>query len=94
MPVCLYDQNKMSHGRKIKKEIESLELKYEENIDPIQNKNLELQNIRAHKLSGSFIRSRVKWIEFGEKPSSYFCHLESRNYTSKIIPRIIDNNDE
>ena len=55
---------------------------------------MELQNIRAHKLSGSLIRSRVKWIEYGEKPSRYFCHLESRNYTSKIIPKIIDDNDE
>ena len=69
-------------------------MKYEENIDLIQNKNLELQNIRAHKLSRSLIRSRVKWIEYGEKPYSYFCHLESKSYTSKIIPRIIDENDE
>ena len=65
----------------------------EENIDLIQNKNLELQNIRAHKLSGCLIKSRVKWVEYDEKPSSYFCHLGSRKCTSKIIPRIVDDND-
>jgi hypothetical protein len=30
----------------------------------------------------------VQWIEEGEKPTKYFCGLESKNFTSKIIPKI------
>lgn len=34
------------------------------------------------------IRSRARWIEEGEKPSKYFCNLESRNYLNKTIKKI------
>jgi hypothetical protein len=30
----------------------------------------------------------VQWIEEGEKPTKYFCGLESKIFTSKIIPKI------
>ena len=52
----------------------------------------ELLEIRKKKLKGKFIRSRAKWIEEGEKPTKYFCNMESRNFTSKLISRIeLDN---
>ena len=34
------------------------------------------------------VRSRAKWIDEGEKPSNYFCGLESKMFTSKIIPKV------
>ena len=34
------------------------------------------------------IRSRARWIEEGEKPSKYFCNLESRNFLNKTIRKI------
>ena len=34
------------------------------------------------------IRSRARWIEEGEKPSKYFCNLESRNYLNKTIKKV------
>ena len=34
------------------------------------------------------IRSRARWVEEGEKPSKYFCSLESRNYLNKTIRKI------
>ena len=40
------------------------------------------------KMEGIFIRSRAQDVENGEKPSKYFCNLESHNYLSKIIPKI------
>ena len=47
------------------------------------------------KLKGHYIRSRSKWIEEGEKPTKYFCNLESRNYFSKLITRIqLENETE
>lgn len=49
----------------------------------IQEKKNELLDIRKKKLEGSFIRSRAKWVYEGEKPSKYFCNLESRHFVSK-----------
>ena len=54
-------------------------------------KQQELENIRKRKLQGNYVRSRAKWVEEGEKPSKYFCTLESRNFTNKIIPRLENN---
>jgi hypothetical protein len=42
------------------------------------------RNCRAYNL----ICSRVKWILGGENLSQYFCSLEKKNYTSKIIYKI------
>jgi hypothetical protein len=28
------------------------------------------------------VRSRAQWVDEGEKPTKYFCGLESKNYTS------------
>jgi hypothetical protein len=53
-------------------------------------KQQELENIRKRKQQGNYIRSRAKWVE-GEKPSKCFCALEPRNFTSKIIPRLENN---
>lgn len=39
-------------------------------------------------MRGHFIRSRAKWIDEGEKPTKYFCHLESRNFLNKIIKKV------
>ena len=39
-------------------------------------------------MEGMLIRSRARWIGEGEKVSKYFCNLEKRDYTSKIIRKI------
>ena len=56
--------------------------------DTLIEKQNELENIRKHRLRGQIVRPRAKWIEEGEKPSTYFCSLEARNFTSKQIPKI------
>ena len=33
-------------------------------------------------------RSKVKWVEQGEKPTKYFFNLEKRNYEKKIITQL------
>ena len=47
-----------------------------------QNK-LKLQEYREIKLRGMIVRSRINWLDQGEKPSKYFCQLENRNYKAK-----------
>ena len=43
-------------------------------------------------MQGYLVRSRANIIENGEKPSQYFCNLESHNYSSKIINVIEQEN--
>ena len=33
-------------------------------------------------------RSKIRWIENGEKPTKYFFNLEKRNYEKKIITQL------
>lgn len=58
------------------------------NIDLVSEKKLELESLRKEKLQGHVIRSRAKWVEEGEKPSKYFCSLESRNFLNKTIKKV------
>ena len=46
----------------------------------LNNMKNELEQIREKKMQGIFVRSRAKWIQEGEKPSKYFCNLESKNF--------------
>ena len=43
---------------------------------------------------GVLIRSRARWIEKSEKPSSYFFNLENRNFVSKQMRSITKDNGE
>ena len=55
----------------------------------IETKNEELEDIRKGRIQGIIIRSRLKWAEEGEKPTRYFCNLESRNYVNKVIAKVV-----
>ena len=37
-------------------------------------------------------RSRMQWLSEGEKPTSYFCKLESKQFTEKTIRKLQINN--
>lgn len=37
------------------------------------------------------LRSRAQWMEQGEKSTGYFLGLENKNYTSKVIPKLVLN---
>ena len=82
-------KKKDKQEKELVEEIKDIEKNISEsNVDLLYNKNQELEKLRKHKLQGNYIRSRAKWIEEGEKPSSYFCKLESRNFIRKIIPKL------
>lgn len=70
-------------------QLEELERDFERNIETINEKKKDLENIRNHKVNGCMVRSRAKWINEGEKPSNYFLNLENRHFTNKIIPKVI-----
>ena len=58
-------------------------------MELIDSKKEEFENLRKDKPQGIIVRSRVRWAEEGEKPAKYFCNLESRNYSNKIIPKVV-----
>ena len=98
MTVSFASKNKKQENEyftNLEKEIELLEQENKiENFDIIKEKELELKNLREKKLIGSLIRSRARWVEQGEKPTNYFCHLENRNFVSKRMNFILKNNEE
>ena len=74
-------------------DIESIEL--DENLRCIHSnlltdKKSELRNLRESKVKGEAIRSQAQWLMEGEKPSSFFCNLERRNFVEKTIKKLQD----
>ena len=43
----------------------------------------ELHELYEQKGRGAIFRSKVRWIEKGEKPTKYFFNLEKKNYEKK-----------
>lgn len=81
---CSKDIKKAS-DHKEKEILDKLEplLKKDKLSDSEQTKLLELQNdvdeLYIEAAKGAFIRSRARWLEKGERNSSYFFALEKRN---------------
>ena len=48
----------------------------------------ELEQMEKHEAHGIMLRSKVRWIEEGEKNTNYFLSLEKRNYCNKLITQI------
>ena len=65
--------------KKLIADIETLENNQNVELDTVETKKIELENIRKEKLQGIIIRSRVKWAEEGEKPTRYFCIFAAWN---------------
>ena len=83
--------NKKTHNleKKLKAEIEYLESENDSSkFDIIEMKRTELEEIRTERMKGQWVRSRSQWNIEGEKPSRYFCSLETKNYLCKTIKRL------
>ena len=82
-------KQKILQEEKLQVEIKALEQDFNiDMLDILEQKKIELQNLRKEKLEGVIIRSRTRWAEEGEKPTKYFCSLESRNFINKTIPKL------
>jgi hypothetical protein len=46
--------------------------------------------LRQEKLQGCYIRSKIQWAEEGEKPSIFFIYLETKHFTHKTIPKLVN----
>lgn len=88
-------KSKNEKEKELIKNIQDLEDKLvEENVPKLEELKQELCNLREEKMQGILVRSRANIIENGEKPSKFFCNLESHNFTSKVINVIEKENGE
>ena len=81
------------HNIQCKLEELDLEIRNNGNLsDNISNEydNLQTELIEIYDLKSqeAMFRSKVKWIEYGEKPTKYFFNLEKRNYKRKVITKL------
>ena len=53
----------------------------------------DLKVLLDEKTRGAILRSRCNWTEYGEKPTKYFLNLEKRNFKSKTIYRLKNEQD-
>ena len=51
----------------------------------------KLNKIYDFETKGLIIRSKVRWLEEGEKCTKYFCNLENRFWRKKTISRVQDS---
>ena len=56
-----------------------------ETIEIIKNLKDDLENIRKDKIKGMITRSKVQWLEEGEKPSIFFLLLWKRKITQQNL---------
>ena len=66
----------------------------EETLDNLETKKTMLNNIQKEKIEGMMLRSRSRYEDLGEKPTRYFLNLETRNYTSKVIHKLVNTEGE
>lgn len=93
-------KKKIEEEKKLEEEINILENKINndfinteaETIQVLEQKKVRLVEIRKEKIEGVMLRSKCRYQDLGEKPTHYFFSLENRNYTSKVINKIIEDN--
>ena len=72
--------------------LQDIEDKPANEINMNEKKTLEneLSQLYDKKSKGAQIRSRVKWIEEGERYTSYFLGLEKHNQSKNVIRKVTD----
>lgn len=95
-----FEKKRKEQQNKLEAELETQLLVLEKdlyNSDQIQEEyqlvKRELYQIQLARTRESMIRSRVRWVGEGERPSKYFLNLERKNYESKIISSLVDDQE-
>ena len=66
------------------------EIENPENLKQRNDLENELKINREGKVKSSILKSKANWIENGEKCSKYFCNLETKRYTEKLLTKTED----
>ena len=67
---------------------------YINDFNSLEEKRNRLYEIRNKKMEGVLLRSRCRYEDLGEKPTKYFLNLESKNFTSKVISNLTNEQGE
>lgn len=66
----------------------------EEILEKLSIAQTKLEEFRKDYIKGLFVRTKLKWIEHGEKPTKYFLSLEKRNYVNKTVNKLVQSNGD
>ena len=86
--------------RDLKAQLKEIETKLSSNrndndlLQRLQDTKLALNLHSLYSAQGAQTRSRVKWIEEGEKNTKYFLGLEKASQNNKVITRLVDDKDK
>ena len=61
-------------------------------LNDLNNARNKLESIYSYKINGIIVRSRARWVEDGERSTSYFLNLEKRHKSSNVIRKLKDEN--
>ncbi len=61
-------------------------------LEGMKNTKLALDLYSLQLAQGAQVRSRIRWIEEGEKSTKYFLNLEKANASTKVITALKDSN--
>ena len=89
-PIAFASHKKRKEKKGLEKDLENLYVTF--NIYPteIDRENIAINEIELKiNKKGLVIWTKVKWLVEGEKSTNYFCNLEKRHFTEKIIPKLI-----
>ena len=95
-------KNNEKEEKQLENEIQLLEQSVMNNLNEASADDIKtsddkrnlLVELRKVKIEGTILRSACRYEDLGEKPSSYFLKLENRNYTDKVMSKLIDENNE
>ena len=89
-------KRRREQGQFLSRQLKFLEEKIDSGNDSLIEEYMlvknEIENINELQTNGVLLRSKAKWIEDGEKCTKYFLQMENRNYKSKYIKSIINQN--
>jgi hypothetical protein len=65
----------------------------EETLRKFNSTKLEIEYYNNEKSNGIMLRSKADWAEHGEKNTKFFLNLEKRNYKTKCITKLINEEE-
>ena len=82
-----------SHEKTLLQDISNLETTAmgQSNSCLLEDKKIELENLRKEKVRGHITHARLQWLNEGEKPTSFFCKLERKHCNEKTMKKIQTN---
>ena len=86
-------KQQMSQEKKLLQDIINLETTTlgNSNFALLEDKKFELENLRKEKVRGHITRTRLQWLNEGEKPTSFFCKLEKKHCAEKTMKKLETN---